>query len=69
MKKDIEQQFLQIWNDYHDEIYRYVISMLSDTGEAEECTQDHSIGTSYVGAGRHGEGDAGCQNNQRKEHG
>ena len=40
MKKDIEQQFLQIWNDYHDEIYRYVISMLSDTGEAEECTQD-----------------------------
>lgn len=38
MKKDIEQQFLQIWNDYHDEIYRYVISMLSDTGEAEECT-------------------------------
>lgn len=40
MKKDIEQQFLQIWNDYHDEIYRYVISMLNDTNEAEECTQD-----------------------------
>lgn len=40
MKKDIEQQFLQIWNDYHDDIYRYVISMLNDSGEAEECTQE-----------------------------